>query len=134
MARRIRRLVTFATSAVIALGLSGPAHAAAGPPEDQPLPGYTISNPPLAPVPVHGRPSTVLQGVRGHAAYDIEVPPAWNGRLVLYAHGYAGQGTVLTVSPPPFGLRQHLLDQGYAWAASSYYDNGYDVRAGVLST
>ncbi len=134
MVRRIRRLVTVATSAVLALGLSGTAHATAGPPDDQPLPGYTISNPPLAPVPVHGRPSTVLQGVHGHAAYDIEIPPAWNGRLALYAHGYAGQGTVLTVGPPPFGLRQRLLDQGYAWAASSYYDNGYDVRAGVLST
>jgi pimeloyl-ACP methyl ester carboxylesterase len=41
---------------------------------------------------------------------------------------------VLTVDPPPFGLRQKLVSGGYAWAASSYYDNGYDVRAGVLST
>src|SRR6185312_2195214 len=27
-----------------------------------------------------------------------------------------------------------MLSDGYAWAASSYYDNGYDVRAGVTTT
>jgi pimeloyl-ACP methyl ester carboxylesterase len=100
----------------------------------EPLPGYTISNPPLAPLIVDGAATTVHQGVHRHAAYDVEVPARWNGDLVMYAHGYAGQGTVLTVDPPPFGLRQQLLEEGYAWAASSYYDNGYDVRAGVLST
>jgi hypothetical protein len=41
---------------------------------------------------------------------------------------------VLTVDPPAYGLRRRLLDQGYAWAASSYYANDYDVRSGVLST
>ena len=71
--------------------------------------------------------------MHGHAAYIIEVPPRWNGDLVMWAHGYRGQGTVLTVDPPAFGLRQRLLDQGYAWAASSYYANGFDIRAGVLS-
>nr|QRD81062.1 lipolytic protein [uncultured bacterium] len=103
-------------------------------PGDQPLPGYTISNPPLPPALVGGRPSTVLQGVHGHAAYLIEVPPRWNGELVMWAHGFRGATRVLTVDPPAFGLRQRLLDQGYAWAASSYYANDYDVRAGVIST
>jgi hypothetical protein len=133
----VRHLISLAAAAVLAVGSVGVANSAQageGPPDGSPLPGYTIVNPPLAPATVHGQPSRVLQGVHRHAAYDIEVPPAWNGRLVLYAHGYAGQGTTLSVSPPPFGLRQLLLDEGYAWAASSYYDNGYDVRAGVLST
>ncbi|MCP9970627.1 hypothetical protein LUX57_40105 [Actinomadura madurae] len=130
---RIRALTALA--ALVLASAVPTSSAEAGPvPGDQPLPGYTIDNPPLAPVQVHGKPSRVLQGVHRHAAYDIEVPPRWNGRLALWAHGYAGQGFVLTVSPPPFGLRQRLLDQGYAWAASSYYRNGYDVRAGVLST
>jgi pimeloyl-ACP methyl ester carboxylesterase len=109
----------------------GPGHVR----DDQPLTGYTIDNPPLDPLTVAGGgTTTVLQGVFHHAAYDIEIPPDWNGDLVMYAHGYRGQGTVLTVDPPPFGLRQKVIDEGYAWAASSYYDNGYDVRAGVLST
>ncbi|MEV0997018.1 DUF6351 family protein [Nonomuraea sp. NPDC050202] len=103
-------------------------------PDDQPLPGYTIDNPPLPPATVHGKPSRVLQGVHEHAAFGIEVPPRWNGELVMWAHGYRGDTTVLTVEPPAYGLRQRLLEQGYAWAASSYYANGYDVRAGVLST
>ncbi|MEV0379429.1 hypothetical protein [Nonomuraea sp. NPDC050643] len=103
-------------------------------PGDQPLPGYTIDNPPLAPATVGGRPSRVLQGVHGHAAYDIEVPPRWNGSLLMWAHGFRGDTRVLTVDPPGYGLRQRLLDQGFAWAASSYYGNDYDVRAGVRST
>jgi pimeloyl-ACP methyl ester carboxylesterase len=72
--------------------------------------------------------------VHEHAAYIIEVPPRWNGRLAMWAHGYRGASTVLTVDPPGFGLRQKLLDQGFAWAASSYYANTYDVKAGVLGT
>jgi len=103
-------------------------------PDDQPLPGYTVDNPPLAPATVGGRPTTVLQGMHTHAAYTVEVPPNWNGQLAMWAHGFHGQGRVLKVDTPGFGLRQQLLDQGYAWAASSYYDNGYDVRAGVIST
>ncbi|WNV88750.1 hypothetical protein [Umezawaea sp. Da 62-37] len=105
-----------------------------GVPDDRPLPGYTVDNPPLAPEAVNGRPSRVLQGVYRHAAYTIEVPPNWNGRLTMWAHGYRGTGKVLTVDPPAYGLRTTLLRQGYAWAASSYYDNAYDVRAGVTGT
>jgi hypothetical protein len=103
-------------------------------PSDQPLPGYTISNPPLAPATVGGVATRVWQGVHGHAGYIVEVPPNWNGDLVMWAHGYRGQGLVLTVDPPAFALRQRMLDEGYAWAASSYSGNGFDIRAGVLST
>jgi pimeloyl-ACP methyl ester carboxylesterase len=103
-------------------------------PDDQPLPPYTIVNNPLAPVLVNGEPSTVTQGTRAHAGFIIEVPPQWNGDLVMWAHGFRGQGTVLTVDPPAFALRQKFLDEGFAWAASSYAGNGYDVRTGVLTT
>ena len=74
------------------------------------------------------------QGELRGAGYIIEVPPDWNGELVMWAHGYRGEGTVLTVDPPGFGLRQHLLELGYAWAASSYDANGYDVESGVRRT
>jgi fermentation-respiration switch protein FrsA (DUF1100 family) len=130
------RLLILAATASLVIGAVPSAVSAKNPRVDggQPLPGYTISNPPLAPLTVGGKPSTVYQSVFEHAAFDIEVPPNWNGDLVMYAHGYRGQGTVLTVDPPPFGLRAKLIAQGFAWAASSYYDNGYDVQAGVLST
>jgi hypothetical protein len=71
-------------------------------------------------------------GVLGGAAYQIEVPKDWNGELVMYTHGYRGTGAALTVTPPR--IRRHLVANGYAWAASSYSANHYDVRAGVEDT
>lgn len=71
-------------------------------------------------------------GVLGGAAYRIEVPANWNGRLVMYAHGFRGEGASLTVSDPT--IRRYLIENGYAWAASSYSTNFYDVRAGVEDT
>jgi hypothetical protein len=103
-------------------------------PDNQPLPGYMVNNPPLAPEVIGGKPTRVLQCIDRHAAYIIEVPAKWNGRLAMWAHGYRGTGTVLTVDLPDFSLRGRILQDGYAWAASSYYANGYDVRAVVTTT
>jgi hypothetical protein len=72
------------------------------------------------------------QGLLNGALYRVEVPAAWNGKLVMYAHGYAGTGNVLGVSNPT--IRRYLIQNGYAWAASSYAKNYYDVRAGVEDT
>jgi len=71
-------------------------------------------------------------GVLDGAGYRIEVPKNWNGILVMYAHGYAGAGQELRITNP--SIRAHLITQGYAWAASSYSKNFYDVRAGVEDT
>lgn len=71
-------------------------------------------------------------GMLNGAAYRVEVPANWNGKLVMYAHGYAGTGAVLGVSNP--SIRRYLIENGYAWAASSYSRNYYDVRAGVEDT
>jgi len=50
----------------------------------------------------------------------------------MYAHGYAGTGPELNARPP--SIRRYLIQNGYAWAASSYAKNYYDVRAGVEDT
>ena len=71
-------------------------------------------------------------GILGGAGYRVEVPENWNGMLIMYTHGYRGDGPDLTVDSPP--MRQYLLDNGYAWAASSYSSNFYDVRTGVEDT
>ena len=71
-------------------------------------------------------------GVLGAAGYKVEVPPNWNGKLVMYAHGYAGTGAALGADAPL--IRRYLIQNGYAWAASSYSKNYYDVRAGVEDT
>ena len=71
-------------------------------------------------------------GIHAGAGYRIEVPAKWNGDLVLYAHGYRGEGPELTVSNPP--IRNHLIAEGYAWAASSYRANGYVPGVGAEDT
>jgi pimeloyl-ACP methyl ester carboxylesterase len=71
-------------------------------------------------------------GVLDKAAYRVEVPANWNGELVMYTHGYAGEG--LTLNAVNSSIRRFLVQQGYAWAASSYSANSYDVRAGIEDT
>jgi acetyl esterase/lipase len=71
-------------------------------------------------------------GVFEGSGYRIEVPKNWNGMLVMYTHGYAGTGPNLNVSNP--AARRHFVENGYAWAASSYSKNYYDVRAGLEDT
>src|SRR5690349_1084445 len=82
--------------------------------------------------------------------YRVEIPARWNGDLVLAAHGYSDpngpMGKVLRVgfeSPQVSytfapgldpSLRQHLIDGGFAWAASSYRCNGYVPGIGLQDT
>jgi hypothetical protein len=49
-------------------------------------------------------------GVLGGAAYQVEVPANWNGKLVMYAHGFRGEGAALTVGPP--SIRRYLVQNG----------------------
>jgi pimeloyl-ACP methyl ester carboxylesterase len=85
---------------------------------------------PFAAVP--GVSSQRVWGVLNGAGYRIEVPDNWNGSLVLWAHGFRGNGLELTVDDHP--LRPYLLANGYAWAASSYSKNGYDALAAAKDT
>ena len=78
-----------------------------------------------------------VYGVEDHAAggqeaYQIEVPDNWNGDVVFFAHGFRGSVPELTVSMPP--IREYLIAHGYAWAASSYSENGYDPGIGARDT
>jgi len=73
-------------------------------------------------------------GILGRAAYRIEIPDNWNGELVLYAHGFAGFGTEVAVENPPRALREYLVAAGFAWAASSYSENGYVPGIGADDT
>jgi len=68
--------------------------------------------------------------------YRIEIPEAWNGELVLFAHGFVAntgaQGSILRVGVHRF--REHVVKNGFAWAASSYRCNGYVPGQGLLDT
>ena len=91
--RTVRVLLAALVAIAVALALgTAPALAKApGVPGDQPLPGYTISNPPLAPL-IGRRPADA--GAAGRArARRVQHRGArrdWNGELVMWAHGYRG--------------------------------------------
>ena len=89
---------------------------------------WQYSDPSFSPLPG----AKALSGRLGNSLYEIEVPAGWNGQLVLYAHGFNGFEPFLIVSPP--SLRQHFIDQGFAWGASSFSANGYDPQSGVDDT
>ncbi|MEN3356708.1 MAG: hypothetical protein V7637_690, partial [Mycobacteriales bacterium] len=93
--------------------------------------GYTGTR--FEPLTDAGRPlSRVYTGVRAGAAFRLEVPLRWNGDLMLYARGYQGEGGTVWVNDPP--LRDYAVRHGFAWAASSYQRNGYDIGHGVTDT
>ena len=68
--------------------------------------------------------------------YRVEIPDNWNGELALYAHGFVSSagtnGSRLRVGNSP--IREHLIKNGFAWAASSYRCNGYVPGQGLLDT
>jgi len=123
----VNRFAAVAFACLVSLLLLASVPALAAPP-----PAYFVDQSKL---PFDALPGTSTQrfwGIHNGAGYQIEVPDDWNGDLVLYAHGFRGTGLELTVSMPR--IRAFLVANGYAWAASSYSTNGYDVKQGVKDT
>jgi pimeloyl-ACP methyl ester carboxylesterase len=114
-----KRLVALLATGILSLS------AVAGPP-----PAYFVDQTKLPFTALPG--AQALWGVHNNAGYRIEVPANWNGKLVLWAHGYRGTGLELTVDNHP--LREFLIASGYAWAASSYSKNAYDPAQGAKDT
>lgn len=74
------------------------------------------------PPPAHA--AELIEGTHEGAEFLIGMPERWNGGLVLFAHGYDGEGPgrgSLRGSP----MSGYLTARGYAWAASSYRSRGY---------
>ena len=95
-------------------------------------PAYFVDQTKLPFAALTGLPAQQLWGVHNGAGYRIEVPNNWNGKLVMWAHGFRGTGLELTVDNHP--LRAFLIANGYAWAASSYSKNDYDPAQGAKDT
>lgn len=95
-------------------------------------PAYFVDQTKLPFAALPGLPAQQLWGVHNGAGYRIEVPTNWNGKLVMWAHGFRGTGLELTVDNHP--LRAYLIASGYAWAASSYSKNDYDPAQGAKDT
>lgn len=95
-------------------------------------PNYFVDETKLPFTALPNLPAQQLWGVHNGAGYRVEVPSNWNGKLVMWAHGFRGTGLELTVDNHP--LRAFLLANGYAWAASSYSKNDYDPAQGAKDT
>jgi hypothetical protein len=70
--------------------------------------------------------ASIGRGVHEGADFIIGMPARarWNGDLVMFAHGYDGEGPGRgAVRLPP--LSGQLTKRGYAWAASGYRSKGY---------
>ena len=108
--------------------LAAPPPATAHPPTPSAVPS-AASVPTVAPGPSPGA-SLRREGAYEGGAYRLEVPPDWNGGLVLFAHGI--QYDRIAVVDPPIG--GHITRRGYAWAASSYREKDYRPDVGVEDT
>jgi hypothetical protein len=121
------RPVLLLLAALLAVAISWPA-VGFGQTSDRTTAYGVVHDPAFDPLPG----ATAESGFYDGGAYRIEVPANWNGGLVLYAHGYRGDSPDVVVSDSP--LRSHLIQGGYAWAASSYRGNGYRPDWGVDDT
>ncbi|MCZ6546080.1 MAG: hypothetical protein O6913_10300 [Chloroflexi bacterium] len=80
--------------------------------------------------------SRVRFGIDDGAAWRMEVPPTWNGTLLLWGRGFSGlndAGTAFNsrIGFGAFPFRELLLAAGIGWAASTYRSNGFVAAHGV---
>lgn len=68
------------------------------------------------------------------ALYAMYVPDAWNGSLVLYAHGYNAPTDPPLDDENLVGIRTALNDLGYAVAYSGWSETGWAVLDGIRRT
>jgi pimeloyl-ACP methyl ester carboxylesterase len=70
----------------------------------------------------------VVTGTTANGAiFELDVPANWNGHLWVYAHGVVDPQAPIAL-PDVTPLKSALLAQGFAFATSSYSQNGYAVK------
>ncbi|MEU1485764.1 hypothetical protein [Streptomyces sp. NPDC005752] len=81
--------------------------------------------------------ATCYTGQDGNGAYyTMAVPKRWNGSLVVHAHGGPDLGDTSDPSRSAGDLERWavMVDEGYAWAGSSYRRGGYGTRMAAADT
>jgi pimeloyl-ACP methyl ester carboxylesterase len=77
----------------------------------------------------------VTKGALSGVDYVILIPDGWQGKLVMYAHGYEFMGSPRQSQNPRFADdMKPFLDRGFAVAASDYSVQGYAIPQGVDDT
>jgi pimeloyl-ACP methyl ester carboxylesterase len=125
MSRRIARLASLVT--VVAVGCR----------EWAPLPSEArqpVSRAPSAaalPVPS----AQIIDGRTGPGAlYRLYMPAAWNGKLIVYAHGSVAPFLPVAIPPEVDAFASLFGAQGYAVAASSFSETGTAIKDGAQRT
>ena len=91
----------------------------------------------LAAIPASAQVTTIEGTTANGAAYALAVPAAWNGDLVVYAHGIVDPGAPVALPSAQDGfaaLEAAWLDLGYAVAYSSFSENGYALKSAIQRT
>ena len=73
-------------------------------------------------------------GVLAGATYRIDIPSEWNGKLVVYYHGYAEHGASFHVAERLRPDLEELLSRRYAVAQSAYSEGGWAVQQAYPET
>ncbi len=94
----------------------------------EPFPEFYLGDPEFEALPG----ATAYFGRLGGSIYQIEMPDEWNGRLVLYLHGSRLSEPLLSVESP--AIRRYLIDNGFAWGASSFSRNDIALFLGSDET
>ena len=81
------------------------------------------------------RADNVVNGTLGPGAlYRLVRPTAWNGALVLYAHGFVSPDQPVAIPPDAERVIALFVPQGFAVAVSSFSETGWAVKDGAQRT
>ncbi|MGW0787766.1 hypothetical protein ACWD04_05830 [Streptomyces sp. NPDC002911] len=124
---RLSTVTAGCVAGVLAVGLVGPAQpsAAAVAPATAPCPEDLATK------------ATCYTGQDSHGAhYSVAIPLAWNGTLVMHAHGGPGLGAESDPQRSTDDLERWsvMVEEGYAWAGSAYRRGGYGTRMAASDT
>jgi hypothetical protein len=124
--RRRRRAIPAAVVAVAIAGTLGTAAAAYS--------GTAGSTVDACPPELAGKASCYTGQDANGAYYTMAVPKRWNRSLVVFAHGGPDMATDPASTSADLAEWAVMVDQGYAWAGSSYRRGGYGVRMAAEDT
>jgi pimeloyl-ACP methyl ester carboxylesterase len=81
------------------------------------------------------RADEVVDGQIGPGSlYRLVRPTAWNGSLIIYAHGYVSPNQPVAITPDDNLVISLLAPQGFAVAVSSFSENGWVIKDGAQRT
>ncbi|MFC8197681.1 hypothetical protein ACFUTV_20050 [Streptomyces sp. NPDC057298] len=124
---RRRAAVAAGIAAVLAGTLAGPV--SASPAAGDPTPAECPTN-------LTGKATCYTGQDSNGAHYAIAVPKDWNRSLVVHAHGGPDLGAESDPDRSTGDLERWavMVDEGYAWAGSSYRRGGYGTRMAAADT